>query len=78
MLHCKVENILAPRQAERVIDAVEREINKGFLVDELIHAVSNHEMFLSKVDAGPEPLCVKEAFDLAAKDFQKKQFHALV
>ena len=78
MLHCKVENILAPRHAERVIDAVEREINKGFLMDELIHAVSNHEMFLSKVDAGPEPLSIEEAFEMAAKDFQKKPAHVLV
>ena len=72
MLHCNVENILAPRDAEGVIDAVEREVDKGFLVDEIIHAVSNHEMFLSKVAAGPEPLPVKEAFALAEKDFKKK------
>ena len=72
MLHCKIENILAPRQADRVIDAIEKELDKGFLTDELIHAVSNHEMFLSKVDAGPEPLSIKEAFELAEKDFKKK------
>jgi len=72
MLHCNVENILAPREADLVIDAVEREVKKGFLVDEIIHAVSNHEMFLSKVFAGPEPMPVKEAFAQAEKDFQKK------
>ncbi len=72
MLHSKVENILAPRTAGPVIDAVEREVNKGFLMDEIIHAVSNHEMFLSKVSSGPEPLPIKEAFALAEKDFQKK------
>lgn len=72
MLHCKVENILAPHDADSVIEAVEREVDKGFLSDEIIHAVSNHEMFLSKVFAGPEPLNVKEAFTLAEKDFQKK------
>ena len=72
MLHSKVENILAPREAQTVIDAIEREVNKGFLADEIIHAVSNHEMFLSKVAAGPEPLSVKEAFALAEKDFKKK------
>ena len=72
MLHCKIENILAPRHPNTVIDAIEREISKGFLIDELIHAVSNHEMFLSKVSAGPEPLSMKEAFDLAEKDFKKK------
>lgn len=71
MLHGKVENILAPRRADPVIDAVEREVNKGFLTDEIIHAVSNHEIFLSKVNAGPEPLSIKEAFAQAEKDFQK-------
>lgn len=72
MLHGKVENILAPHDAAPVIDAVDREVNKGFLVDEIIHAISNHEMFLSKVSAGPEPMPVKEAFALAEKDFKKK------
>ncbi len=72
MLHCKVENILAPHDADAVIEAIEREVDKGFLTDEIIHAVSNHEMFLSKVFAGPEPLPVKEAFALAEKDFKKK------
>lgn len=72
MLHCKIENILAPRRAQPVLDAIEREVDKGFLMDEMIHAVSNHEMFLSKVAAGPEPLSIKEAFELAEKDFQKK------
>ncbi len=72
MLHCNVENILAPHDTDPVIDAVEREVDKGFLADEIIRAVSNHEMFLSKVFAGPEPLPVKEAFALAEKDFKKK------
>ena len=72
MLHSKVENIFAPHDAEQVIDAVEREMDKGFLMDEIIHAISNHEMFLSKVSAGPEPLSIKDAFNLAEKDFQKK------
>lgn len=72
MLHCNVENILAPHDADAVIDAVEREVDKGFLVDEIIHAVSNHEMFLSKVFATTEPMPVKDAFALAEKDFKKK------
>ena len=72
MLHCNVENILAPHDAGVEIDAIEREIDRGFLVDEIIHAVSNHEMFLSKVFAGPEPISFKESFKLAEKDFQKK------
>ena len=71
MLHGKVENILAPRHADPVIDAVERELNKGFLADEIIHAVSNHEMFLSKVMSGPEPLSIRQAFAQAEKDFKK-------
>ncbi len=72
MLHCNVENILAPHDVDAVIDAVEREVDKGFLVDEIIHAVSNHEMFLSKVLAGPEPMSVSDAFAMAEKDFKKK------
>lgn len=72
MLHCNIENILAPHDADPVIDTIEREVDKGFLVDEIIHAVSNHEMFLSKVFAGPEPMPVKETFALAEKDFKKK------
>ena len=72
MLHCNVENIFAPQDADAVIEAVEREVDKGFLADEIIHAVSNHEMFLSKVFAGPEPLPIKEVFALAEKDFKKK------
>ena len=72
MLHCQIENILAPRKAKPVIDAIEREVEKGFLTDEIIHAVCNHEMFLSKVFAGPEPLSIQEAFELAEQDFKKK------
>ena len=72
MLHCKIENILAPKDADTVIDAIERELNKGFLMDEIIHSTSNHEMFLSKVAAGPEPISIKEAFEMAETDFQKK------
>lgn len=73
MLHCKIENIFAPKDADVVIEAIEREVSKGFLMDEIIHAVSNHEMFLSKVAAGPEPLSIKQAFEMAAADFQKNK-----
>ena len=62
MLHCGVENILAPHTAQSVIEAVEREINRGLLSDELFHAVSNHEMFTSKVNAGPAPQSIEKAF----------------
>ena len=50
MLHAKVENIMAPKNPFVVIDAIEREVNRGFLMDEIIHAVSNHELFLSKIE----------------------------
>lgn len=73
MLHGKVETILAPRHANPVIDAIEREVSKGFLMDEIIHAISNHEMFLSKIAAGPEPLSIEEAFAQAEKDFKKNK-----
>lgn len=71
MLHCGVENILAPKNAEGVIDAVEREVDKGFLSDEITRAVSNHEMFISKVLSGPEPMNVQDAFLLATDCFKK-------
>ncbi len=65
MLHCGVENILAPHVAEAVIEAIEREIDRGLLSDEIFHAVSNHEMFTSKVTMGPEPDTLQKAFALA-------------
>lgn len=71
MLHCGVENILAPKDASAVIDAVERETDRGLLMDEIIHAVSNHEMFISKVTAGPDPMDIKDAFDMVRASFKK-------
>ena len=71
MLHCGVENILAPADPFAVIEAIEKEVNKGFLVDEIIHSISNHEMAISKVSAQPA-IDVKEAFALA-KDFCNKK-----
>lgn len=71
MLHCGVENILAPKDASAVIDAVERETDRGLLMDEIIHAVSNHEMFISKVTAGPDPMDIKDAFDMVRSSFKK-------
>jgi len=69
MLHCKIENILAPTNADLIIDAIEKEIDRGLLVDEIIHAVSNHELFLSKIDMGPKPISIEESFQLAKRDF---------
>ena len=71
MLHCGIEDIFAPKNAEAVIDAVERETDKGFLFDEITRAVSNHEMFISKVNAGPAPMELKDAFALAGQSFEK-------
>ena len=71
MLHCGVENILAPKDASAVIDAVERETDRGLLMDEIIHAVSNHEMFISKVTTGPDPMDIKDAFDMVRSSFRK-------
>ena len=71
MLHAGVENILAPKDASGVIDAIEREAGKGLWMDEIIRAVSNHEMLLSKVFVGPEPDSIQDAFE-AAKSFCKK------
>lgn len=71
MLHCGVENILAPADPFAVIEAIEKEVNKGFLVDEIIHSISNHEMAISKVSAQPA-IDVKEAFALA-KDLCNKK-----
>ena len=72
MLHCGVENILAPKNAQTVIDAVEREADRGLLLDEIIHSISNHELFISRVvNAGPEPMNLKDAFDMAGASFTK-------
>lgn len=71
MLYCGVEDIFAPKKADLVIDAVERETGRGFLYDEITRAVSNHEMFISKVNAGPEPMSLKEAFSCAVDCFKK-------
>ena len=71
MLHAGIEDILAPKDANGVIDAIEREADKGLLMDEIIRSVSNHEMLLSKVFVGPEPEDSKDAFE-AAQNFAKK------
>lgn len=71
MLHCGVENILAPADPFAVIEAIEKEVNKGFLVDEIIHAVSNHEMAVSKIVSAPV-IKTPEAFALA-QDFCNKK-----
>ena len=71
MLHAGIENILAPKDASGVVDAIEREADKGLLLDEIIRAVSNQEMLLSKSFVGPEPAPVEETF-AAAQAFGNK------
>lgn len=69
MLHAGVEIILAPGNARGVIDAITREVNRGLLTDHLSQAVSNLEMFISKVSSGPEPGDIKTVFEQAQKAF---------
>lgn len=70
MLHGGIENIMSPEHADTVIDAIEREADRGLLTDEIFHAISNQEMFISKVQMGPEAQTIKEAFALAKKSFK--------
>lgn len=71
MIACGVEMILAPQDADAVLDAVEKEFDKGAILDAVIHSVSNHELFTSKVVTGNATLYeTKEAFDMA-KNFKK-------
>ena len=67
MLHAGVENILAPHTAEAVIEVIEREADRGLLSNELFRAISNHEMFTSKINAGPQPDSIDKAFALASE-----------
>ena len=69
MLHAGVEIIMSPRNAPGVMDALERELNRGLLVDEVTQAVSNIEMFTSKVASGPEPGEIDDVFKQARKAF---------
>lgn len=76
MLHAGVENILAPKNAWGVIEAVEREVNhRGFLIDEVIQSISNHEMFISKVSSGPKPEPIQNIFTTAQHAFAKTLVH---
>ncbi len=73
MIACGVEMILAPHDPEAVLDAVEKEFDKGRIVDEVTHSISNHEIFTSKVVNMPVPVfTVKEAFEMA-KNFKKEK-----
>ena len=71
MIHCGVEMIMAPRDSQAVLDMVEREFDRGNIVDAVIHSISNHEMFTSKVMSfAMTPFSVEESFE-QAKNFKK-------
>jgi len=55
MIHCGVETIMAPNDPLSVIETIEREYNKGHIVDAVIHAISNLELFTSKVVTSTAP-----------------------
>jgi len=69
MLHAGVENILAPKHPESVIDAVERELRKGSLTDQIMQSISSHEMFIGKIASGPQPEKIEDVFKAAEKAF---------
>lgn len=56
MIHCGVELIMAPQEAQAVIDMVEKEFDKGNIVDAVIRGISNVELFTSKVVTGTVPV----------------------
>lgn len=71
MIHCGVEMILAPRDADPVLDIVEKEFDKGGIVEKVIHSISNHELFTSKVVSfNTLPFSMADAFE-QAKNFKK-------
>lgn len=70
MLHHGIEVVLSVQNANAVINAIEKEMAKGALFEEISHAVSNLEMFVSKVAGGPEPDEIKNIFELAKSTFE--------
>ena len=49
MIHCGVEMIMAPKEAQPVIEAIEKAYEKDQIVEVITRAVSNLELFTSKV-----------------------------
>lgn len=71
MIGCGVELVLAPQDPLAVLDMVEREFDKGTILDAVIHGISNLEMFTSKVVTESVPVVSRqEAWD-AAQNFRK-------
>lgn len=62
MIQCGVEIIIAPKEVDTVIETVEREFEKGHILDAVIRGVSNIELLTSKVVTNSAPvLGMKEA-----------------
>ena len=71
MISCGVEMILAPQNTDTVLDAVEKEFDKGAISDAVIRSVSSQEMLISKVLTSAAYLfSPKEAFEMA-RNFKK-------
>ena len=71
MIGCGVELVLAPQDPLAVLAMVEREFDKGTILDAVIHGISNLEMFTSKVVTESVPVVSRqEAWD-AAQNFRK-------
>lgn len=62
MLKCGVEMLLAPSEPLAVVDAVEKAFTDGNIEEEVIHAISNHELFISKISSAIEVFSTEEAF----------------
>jgi len=71
MIYGGIELILAPQDPVAIMDAVEKEYEKGDMVDQVIHAVSDLELFTSKVVTNSAPVLPLETVIEQAKNFGK-------
>lgn len=71
MISNGIELIFAPQDPLAVMDAIEKEYNKGTIVDGIIHAVSNLELFTSKVVTSTASVLPLEQAIEQAKNFTK-------
>lgn len=64
MIDCGVEIILAPKQTEPILSAVQDAFEQGTIFNEVVRSISNLELFTSKVTNNPAPvLCLKDALE---------------
>ena len=71
MLSCGVEILLSAQHAGEVLDAVEKEFDRGNIIDAVTRSVSNQEILISKVLTSAAYLfSQKEAFEMA-RNFKK-------